>query len=127
MLGIDKFLQNSVFDNIGSVVSYYLNELKPVAFVYLNELRDFQFRIANPLFWVSFLIVVFLLNSFWKLKKAVFFCVIIALVLLITTALENSMGDALSKFALFDYMVLRYISLFLILVISVYFFLIKLD
>ncbi len=112
----DKLLKNPIFDNLNSIISPYINELK-----------DFQFRIANPLFWVFFLIAAFFLNCFWKFKKAVIFCLIIAIILLITTALENSMGDTLFKSVLFDYMVFRYVSLFVILCVSLYFFFIKLD
>lgn len=119
--------ENPIFDTINSVASYIFSILKPLLHPYLEELQDFQFTISNPLFWAFFLIAVFFLNCFWKLKKAFVFCFTVAVILLATTGLENSMADVLSKSALFDYMVLRYVSLFVIVCIALYFFFIKLD
>lgn len=124
---IEKILKNPIFDKLNSITSPFLKVLKPIVSPYFNELKNFQFRMGNPLFWIFFLIAIFFLNCFWRLKKAVVFCLTIAAILFITTALENSMGDILSKSALFDYMVLRYISLFVILCVFLYFFFIKLD
>lgn len=124
---INKLLKSPIFDNLNSMISPYVNWLKPLIAPYINEIKDFQFRIANPLFWVFFLIAVFFLHCLWNFKKAFFFCLITATILLSTTALEHSLAESLSKSALFDYMILRYISLFVILFVSLYFFFIKSD
>lgn len=124
---LENIFKNPIFDKFSSITFSFINVLKPLLQPYLAELKDFQFRIANPLFWVLVLIAAFFLNCFWQFKKAFIFCLLVAIILLITTALENSMAEILSKSLLFDYLVLRYISLFVIFCVSVYFFFIKLD
>lgn len=124
---IEKILKSPIFDKLNSIISPFFKVIKPIASAYFNELKNFQFQMGNPLFWVFFLIAVFFLNCFWKFKKAVIFCLTLSVILFITTALENSLGDMLSKSALFDYTILRYVSLFVILCVFLYFFFIRLD
>lgn len=107
--------------------NFDLIKLKSLVIPYVNELRDFQFRVGNPLFWVFFLIAMILLTGFWRIKKAFSFCAIIALILLATTAIERSMGITFSVSELFDAMVLRWISLFIMLFVSLYFFFVRND
>jgi len=124
---LENIFKNPIFDKINSISVSIMNVLMPILHPYIDELKDFQFRIANPLFWFFVLIVLFFLNCFWRFKKAFLFCLLTALILLITTALENSMAEILTKSVLFDHIVLRYISLFLILGVFLYFFFIRLD
>lgn len=107
--------------------NFDLVKLKSLLISYVNELRDFQFRVGNPLFWAFFLIAMILLTGFWRIKKAFSFCAIIVSILLATTAVESSMGLTFSESELFDATVLRWIALFVLLFVFLYFFFVKND
>ena len=125
---LENILNSPIFEKIKSIFAALMDVFMPLLHPYVDELKDFQFRIANPLFWVCFLTAVFFLNCFWRFKKAFLFCLMVSVILLLTTALENSMAGVLfSESALFNYMALRYVSLFVISCVSVYFLFIKLD
>lgn len=103
----------------------YFNALKLRVLPYLKELKNYHFSLLNPLFWVFLLILLFILSRRWGLRKSSSFCVLVTAVLLGTTALANRMAATLAQSKIFDFDVLRMISLFVIALIFIYYFFIK--
>lgn len=92
---------------------------------YLNELKNFHFSLSNPLLWVIFCVSFLLLSRQWGTKKAFSFCLIITVVLLATTLLENYIPSASGAAELFDFTIIKLISIFVISLITIYYFFIK--
>lgn len=97
----------------------------PQALSYFNELKNFHFSLFNPLFWVIFMLSFLLLSRQWGRRKALSFCSIITVVLLATTMLGRYLPNAPGPFEFFDFTVLRLISIFVIILISIYYFFVK--
>lgn len=92
----------------------------------LNELRDFHFSFFNPLFWIFFIAVLVILVRLWEFRKSFSFCVTVAVILLLTTRVEElisrnlvASGEAYTPFFI------RAVSLFIISVILIYFIFIR--
>jgi len=94
---------------------------------YFDDLGNFHFSLFNPFFWVFLVILFFILSRPWGYKKSFSFCLIIAIALLGTTVLENMMADTLAKSELFDFSVVKIVSLFIISMITLYYLFIKSD
>ncbi len=94
---------------------------------YLNELTQFHFSLLNPLFWVFLLLLFLGLSGFWGYRKAFSFSLTIAIILLVTTVLENAVVSNLAKSESFDAAILKVLSLFVILMVTLYYLFIKTD
>ena len=103
----------------------YFNLLKLMVLPYLEELKNYHFSFLNPLFWLFLLISLLILSKRWGLGKSASFCALVAAVLLGTTALANHMAATLAQAKIFDFEVLRMVSLFVISLIAIYYFFIK--
>lgn len=99
--------------------------LKAAFLPYLKQLKDFHFSASNPLFWISILILFFLLSGSWGNRKSFSFCSIITVILLLTTQLEKVLADVLAKTEIFDEFVVRLVSLFILSIFTIYYFFIK--
>jgi hypothetical protein len=113
------------FNNLINGVDFrtFKTTIKP----YLEELRNSHFTFDNPVLWVLFLILLFILSRSWGMRKAFSYCLIVTAILLVTTQLEQSWGSTLAKSEVFDVTVLKMISAFVIVLLSIYFFFIKSD
>lgn len=109
----------------GLIESDYFNLLKQRAWPYLKELKHYRFSLFNPLFWVSWLLLLLILSKRWGIRKSSSFCALVAVVLLGTTAIEKRMADILAQSKIFDVDVLRMVSLFVIALIVIYYLFIK--
>ncbi len=109
----------------GLIESEYFNLLKLRVLGYLQELKNYHFSLLNPLFWLFSLIFLLILSRRWGLRKASSFCALVVAVLLGTTALANRMAGTLAQAKIFDFDVLRMVSLFVISLIAIYYFFIK--
>lgn len=111
------------FDSL--IKSPYFNALKMSIAPYFKELKNYHFSLFNPLFWVFLLILFLILSGRWGRRKSTSFCFLVGAVLLVTTAIANRMANILSKSKIFDFDVLRMISLSVIALIAIYYLLIK--
>ncbi|MCK9615243.1 MAG: hypothetical protein M0R48_07050 [Candidatus Omnitrophica bacterium] len=90
---------------------------------YFYELVHFNFSVTNPVFWLFFLILLFVLLKSWKIKKAFSFCFVIALILLSVTKIENYIMKLFRKSGeSFDPLVTRISCIIFILVVALYYF-----
>ncbi len=95
---------------------------------YLNSLKKFQFSYLNPLFWVFFLFLFLILLRFWRPKKSFSFCMLLAMVLLIDTKIENFIGSiSQPQDGVEPAMIFRIIAGIILAFISIYYFLIRED
>jgi hypothetical protein len=58
---------------------------------YILELLKFQFKVTNPVFWLLWFVIFLSLSHLWSTKKAIQFCLIIALLLLAYTHIETQL------------------------------------
>ncbi len=93
---------------------------------YLEELQKFQFSPLNPLFWICVLILLLILTRRWAFKKAFSYCLVVSILLLVTTALEKYILNRLGADEMPGFIV-RIISIFLLSLISVYYFFVRID
>jgi len=56
---------------------------------YLKPLENFEFSFSNPLFWILWLLLLLILLRKWETKKAVYFCSLVAFILLCTTYMQS--------------------------------------
>ncbi len=98
-------------------------KLKSAVTPYCTELKNLHFSVANPLFWTIILVVFLLLLNFWTVRKAFSFCVVISLVLLAATKLENFTAS----FSSYDFIpaLTRVLLAFTVLLIVIYYTLVK--
>ena len=102
--------------------------LKKILLSYLNSLKQFHFDFLNPLFWIFLFVLFLILARLWYTKKSFSFCLIIAIILLATTKLENLIKNFFFKSGeSFDTTIIRALSALFILLISMYYFIIRED
>lgn len=93
---------------------------------YFYELVRFNFSVANPVFWLLFLISLLILLKLWKIKKAFSFCFVIALILLAATKVENYIVEFFKRNKeQFDPVLIRITCVIIILAVSLYYFFIR--
>ncbi len=107
-------------------MSIDIGALKAIFLPYLNSLGHFRFSFLNPLFWIFLLVLFLMLLRFWYARKSFSFCLIVAIILLVTTRLEDFMVSILAKNGEgFDPLIIRVLSIVAILIISLYYFFIR--
>jgi len=114
----------------GKLVSSLMDGVDFNAFIkrgafYLNELRNFHFLLSNPLLWIIFFVSFLILSSQWGAKKSFSFCLIITVVLVVTTAIESYVPNTPGVSELFDFTIVKLISIFIIMLISIYYVFVK--
>ncbi|MDP2923861.1 MAG: hypothetical protein Q8O30_09135 [Candidatus Omnitrophota bacterium] len=103
-----------------------IGALKANFLPYLNSLGHFRFSFLNPLFWIFLLVLFLMLLRFWYARKSFSFCLIVAIILLATTGLEDFIAGILAKNGEgFDPVIIRVLSLIVISIISLYYFFIR--
>ena len=103
-----------------------LDTLKRLIIPYLSELKAFHFSFLNPLFWLFLILLFLLLARFWENKRAFSFCVILTIVLLATTKTENLLVDIFTRSgSVLDPLLVKIFSLFVILIIFLYYAFVK--
>jgi hypothetical protein len=96
--------------------------LKASFLSYLGELNSFRFSLFNPLLWVFWLIAFLLFSKQWGYKKAFSFCLIVVIILLGNTLLENHLTNTLG---ISEFTIERAIAVLIIVIISLYYFFIR--
>lgn len=109
-------------------MSINIEALKAFFLSGLNSLGQFRFSFLNPLFWIFLLLLFLILLKFWYAKKSFSFCLIVAIILLATSRLEDFIAGILAKSKEgFDPIGIRALSILTILIISLYYFFIRED
>ena len=101
-----------------------LDTLKTILLPQLEALKNFNFSFRNPLFWVFLFLLFLVLTRFWDVRKSFSFCLIVGILLLLSTELGWYIGVLFGNapFALF---LVKLFSLFVIAIIFLYYALIK--
>ena len=99
------------------------------SFLYhLDSLKNFQFTPLNPVFWMFLLLLFLILLRFWLPRKSFSFCLIVAIVLLATTKLEDFLVNKLTKsIEIFDPRIIRLLPIMAISLVFLYYSFIKID
>jgi hypothetical protein len=93
---------------------------------HLESLKNLIFSYQNPLFWVFLFLIFLILMKPWGTRKAFLFSLILAAVLLATTALEQRVvGTMIKPGDTFDPTIIRIVSGIVIAFTVLYFTLIK--
>ena len=93
---------------------------------HLDSLKNFQFTPLNPVFWLFLLLLFLILLRFWLVKKSFSFCLIVAIVLLATTKLEDFLVNKLAKSVeIFDPKIIRLFPIVVISFVFLYYAFIK--
>ena len=102
-------------------ISIDFETLRAIFVPYLDSLKNFHFTFLNPLFWAFLLVLLLILLRFWEIKKSFSFCLIIAVILLGTTKLEDFVVDtlAISGESLVPFLI-RVLSLFAVAIVFLY-------
>lgn len=91
-----------------------------------ESIKSFQFSYFNPLFWVFLLILFLILLRIWEIKKSFSYCILLSVILLTTTKVENYLIDIWAKSGeIFDPVPIRILTFFIIVIISIYYATIK--
>lgn len=85
-----------------------------------DQLKDFDFSVGNPVFWLLLIVLFLFLQRIWGRKKALPFCLIVGVFLLVMTKLEKLISATVAGYGeIFDPLVLRIAAIFFIAVVSV--------
>lgn len=100
----------------------YIEVLKTTFLPYIKDIQGFHFYYNNPLLWVFFMVLYLILEigRSWSPRKAFFFCVNIASILLGATWLEKPLIDMFTK-GVFNLFILKIFSLVMISIVVIYF------
>jgi len=102
----------------------YLKTLAP----YFDDIKNFQFTVANPLFWAFIFATFLIFLKLWTFRKALSFCVILVVLLLATTKIENIvLADFNKSDDLFYPFAIRLISALFISLAFIYYAFLKGD
>ena len=108
------------------VIDIDLQALKEALIPYLDSLKSFNFSYLNPLFWVFIFVLFLILLRFWQAKKSFSFCLITSIILLASTKLEGFLANKLTtSIETFDPLLIRIISCFIIVIIGLYYAVMK--
>jgi hypothetical protein len=92
--------------------------LKQTFLLSLESLYEFEFTFFNPLFWAIVLILFLVLRRIWGKKNSFTFSSLTAIILLVTTELENNIAVAMAIHGEpFDSGIIRMLSIVIILVL----------
>ncbi|OGX16983.1 MAG: hypothetical protein A3K83_07005 [Omnitrophica WOR_2 bacterium RBG_13_44_8b] len=96
--------------------------LKAVFLSNLDSLYKFNFFLDNPLFWLAILISYLILRRSWEVKKTLTFIFIVAVILLLSTKLEERFASFMtSSGELFEPGIVRLVSLVIIAILFLVF------
>jgi len=102
--------------------------IRRIFLYHLYRLGNFHFTFTNPVFWLFLLLLFLTLLTFWRLKKALSFSLIVALILLGATKFENFLGNIFTGSGeSFDPTMVRLLSITFIAFIFIYYAFIKRD
>lgn len=97
-------------------------------FTYLNDLSNFNFSVSNPVFWILFCMLLLVLLGKWKIKKALSFSLVIAIILLMATKIEAITINSFKKMGeSFDGIIIRIITIILVCMVVMYYTFMKSD
>jgi len=92
------------------------------------SLKNFQFSPFNLVFWLFFIVVFLLLLKFWVAKKSFSFCLVVAIVLLLTTKIEKLVSTAVAGYGeTLDPLIFRLAAIFFVAVVWLYYGFIRSD
>jgi len=92
---------------------------------YIQELQDFHFYFSNPVFVLLILICLLSLYKPWGLKKAFSYCLLISSILYLTTRITVHMNTSIDGGEVTYAAIIKFISIFIISVVSIYYFFVK--
>ena len=106
----------------------YWYKLQVFAVPHLADLRDFYFYYDNPVLWAGLVVILLILLRFWRIKKALSFCIIEAGILLASTKLGHLCREWITQAGgEFDYLLLRIGTVFLLVIVFFYYAVIARD
>lgn len=91
----------------------------------IQEMQNFHFYFSNPVFGLFILIVFLILAKFWGLKKSFSYCLVVSSILYLTTKITAHANLPIEGSAISYADIIKFIAIFMIALISVYYFLIK--
>ena len=99
----------------------FIEKIKPDIY----DLQNFRFYFNNPIFHLLILTAFLMLSKSWGLKKSFSYCLVVSSILYLTTRIvsNTSMPIEGSMIAYAD--IIKFIAIFIITLISIYYFLIK--
>lgn len=92
---------------------------------HIQELQDFHFYFSNPVFVLLILICLLSLYKPWGLKKAFSYCLLISSILYLTTRITVHMNTSIDGGEVTYAAIIKFISIFIISVVSIYYFFVK--
>ncbi len=105
-----------------------IGALKEIFIPHIENIIGFQFTIGNPIFWILLLFLCLLLSRFWDIKKSISFSLVLGTVLLVSTKIEVSMMEGMSKAGEnFDPVIVRLLAGIAVCLIVLYYVFIKSD
>jgi hypothetical protein len=104
------------------------DSLKTTFLIQFDSLKNFHFSLFNAVFWIFLFILFLILLRFWGIKKALYFCLTLAALLLAATLLENFMMKTMTRLGgTFDASITRLLSIIIMLFTFLFFVFIKQD
>ena len=91
----------------------------------IQEIQNFRFYFSNPVFGLLILAVFLILAKFWGLKKSFSYCLIVSSILYFTTRITARTNLPIEGSAVTYGDIIKFVAIFIITLISIYYFLIK--
>ena len=91
----------------------------------VQELQNFHFYFSNPIFGLLILTAFLILTRFWGIKKAFSYCLVVSSILYLTTKIIIHFSLPIEGSSVTYADIIKFISIFIITLISIYYFLIR--
>ncbi len=91
----------------------------------IQEMQNFRFYFSNPIFGLLILTTFLILSRSWGLKKSFSYCFVISSILYLTTKITIHLNLPIEGSAVTYADIVKFISIFIITLISIYYFFIR--
>jgi len=99
----------------------FIEKIKPE----IIDMQNFRFYFTNPVFGIIILVTFLILNRSWGLKKSFSYCLVVSAILYLTTKIASYTNIPIEGSQILYADIFKFISLFIITLISIYYFLIR--
>jgi hypothetical protein len=89
------------------------------------DMQNFRFYFTNPVFGIIILVTFLILSRSWGFKKSFSYCLVVSTILYLTTKIASYTSIPIEGSQILYADIIKFIALFIITLISIYYFLIR--
>jgi len=91
----------------------------------IQDIQNLRFYFSNPVFGLLIIVSFFMLYRIWGAKKSFSYCLLVSSILYLTTKITNQISLYIDGSGISYADIIKFISIFIITLISIYYFFMK--